>query len=73
MLPGVCTLTWLGIPPGEENWRNSAQHAFGVVADVRVDLAVGALEPRGGDEGGSAVPRAGDVEPVGVGLADHAG
>ena len=69
MLPGVCTLTWLGMPPGEENWRNSVRHALGVGADVRVDLGVGALEVGGGDQCGAAVPGTGDVEPVGAGLA----
>ena len=66
MLPGVCTLTWLGMPPGEENCRNSVRTPVGVVGDVRVDLAVGALELGGGDERGAAVTGAGDVEPVAV-------
>ena len=71
MLPGVCTLTWLGMPPGEENCRNSAQDAFGVGGDVRVDLGVGAFEVCGGDQRRAAVPRAGDVDPVRAGAVDE--
>ncbi len=46
--------------------------AVGVVTDVRIDLGVCALQPGGRHQGGAAVAGAGDVEPVGVGLTDHA-
>ena len=44
MDPGVSGATWLGMPPGKENWRNSLRMPVGVLADVGVDLAVGAFE-----------------------------
>ena len=37
--PGVSGATWLGMPPGNENWRNSRRRPASSRADRRVDLA----------------------------------
>ncbi len=43
------------MPPGKENCLNSLLHAVLVARDVRVDLAVGALEIGIGDHARAAV------------------
>jgi hypothetical protein len=50
----------------------AAQHSqsLGVAGDLRIDLAVRALQIRRRDQCGTAVAGTGDVEPVGVGAAD---
>ena len=69
--PGVSGATWLGIPPGNENWRNSLRSPSHVGPDVRVDLAVGALEIGVRNQRRPAVTGAGDVDRVEVAQADR--
>src|SRR6266516_2188174 len=60
------------IPRGERGPANQAAYARLVPADVRIELAVGALEPRVRDDGRPAVTRAGDVDRLEVALSDRA-
>ena len=60
-----------GCRPGNENWRNSRRMPSRVAADARVDLAVGALEVRVGDDRRPAVARTDDVDRVQVVRPDH--
>ena len=59
-------------PAGERELAEQPAHPLLVVADVRVDLAVGALEVHVRHHAGPAVARAGDVDRVQVARADHA-
>ncbi len=61
-----------GDPAGERELAEQAAQALLVVADVRVELAVGALEVHVRDQPRAAVARAGDVDRVEVALAYHA-
>ncbi len=56
--PGVSGATWLGTPPGNENWRNSCCMPAVVLRDGRPVLGVGALEPGAGAHRRAAVARA---------------
>ena len=58
-------------PTGERELPEEPVEPLGVLPDVRVDLAVGSLEVRVGDDAGSAVPRTDDVHHVDVALDDH--
>ena len=60
-----------GNAAGERELGEQPLHPLLVLGDVRVDLAVGALEVGVGDQAGPAVPRAGDVDHVQVVLLDH--
>ena len=64
MEPGVSGATWLGIPPGNENCVNSRLQSLDILRDVRVHLAVGALEVGVGHHGRAAVAGPGDVDHV---------
>ncbi len=56
---------------GERELLEQPQQAVLVLADVRIDLAVGALQVGVGDETGSTVPGTSDVEHAEVVLLDH--
>ena len=58
------------MPPGKENCRNSRRQSRLVLADVRIDLAVGALEIGVADQRRTAMTRAGNVDHVEVELPD---
>ena len=61
-----------GDAAGEGELAEQPADALLVVADVRVDLGVGALEIHVRDQAGTAVPGAGDVDRVQLARADHA-
>ena len=60
------------MPPGNENWRKRLLQPSLVAADLRVELAVGALEVGVGHDARPAVTGAGHVEDVQVARADDA-
>ena len=68
--PGCLHADVAGNASGRRELAAQATDARGVRANARVDLRIRALEPAGGDQRGAAVPRPGDVEPVGVGGLD---
>jgi len=57
---------------GKRKLLEQALHAFGVLADVRVNFAVAALQPGIGHHTGSAVAGAADIDHIQVALADNA-
>jgi len=57
-------------PAGERELPEEAAQPFLVIADVRVDLAVRALEIRARDEAGAAVSRPGDEDRAEVARTD---
>jgi hypothetical protein len=61
--PGVGGLTWLGTPPGVENWRKSAACPRRR-AMTRVDLGVGALEVDVREHAGPPWPGPGEEDDV---------
>ena len=61
-----------GNAAGEAELLEQLLHALGVLADVRVELAVGAFEVGVGDQGRAAVPWADDVDHVQVIALDDA-
>lgn len=72
MEPGVSGATWLAMPPGNENCLNQALHALGVLADVRVNLAVSALEVGVRHKEIAAVTRTGQQDHIQIILLDDA-
>ena len=61
-----------GYAAGEGELAEELLHAAGVVPHVRVDLAVGPLEPGVGDRGRATVAGAGEEDRIDVPLADQA-
>src|SRR5690606_6683640 len=61
-----------GNAAGERELAEQAPHAVLIAGDVRVDLAVGAFEPRRGHRSGSAVTGTHDVHHVQVAGGDGA-
>ena len=70
--PGVSGAAWLGIPPGNENWRKSSRSPSSPRTDVRVQLAVRPLEVGVRDVCRAAVTRPGDEDRVEVARPDRA-
>ena len=66
MLPGRLRGDVAGDAAGEAELLEQPLHPLRVLADVRVDLAVGAFEVGVGDQRRAAVPRADDVDHVQV-------
>ena len=58
------------MPPGNENWSKELPESGLILADIGIDLAVGALEVSIGYDGRASVPGAGDVNHVEVVFLD---
>src|SRR2546423_15535890 len=71
MEPGVSGATWLGTPPGNENWGEQPPHAGPVAPHPRVHLAVGALQPDVREQSGATVAGAGHVDHLLLPGPDH--
>ena len=61
-----------GNAAGERELPEQPLHPGGVFADVRVDLAVAALQPGVGHHAGAAMPRTADIDHIEVAVADNA-
>jgi hypothetical protein len=59
--------------PREGELSKEPVHAHGVPRDVRIELGVGALEPRVGHDGGTAVPGTTHEQRLDVAFGDHSG
>ena len=59
-----------GMPPGNENCRNSFLHSFFILRDLWIELAVRALEVGVGDHCRAAMTGAADVDDVCVAFPD---
>src|SRR5699024_10463993 len=58
-------------PAGGRELPEELAHAAGVRRHIRVDLGVGPLQVDGGDQRRTAVPRTGQVDHLGLALADE--